>query len=179
LPQDGNRRGPLIHMPAKLLRLPQKRTLEQLRLLLTSHEELDPEAAARIVSAIDRQSAAFHGWTFVMIGPEQHAAVVRWLRQHSDRPLVAIGLWAELFTALDTRTGEILLTRDELAERIDSSTINVSRVMSQLESVGAIIKLRQGRAVRFFMNPRVGTHLPAEKRIRAQARAPELKLVGV
>lgn len=163
-------------MPARLYKL-SRRNLAELRQMVISFEDVDPDAAQRLIAAIDRQKATDHGWTFVMIGPEQHAAVVRWLRSHSDRPLIAVGLWAELFTALDTRTGEILLTREEMGERSGTAPAGVSRVMTQLESIGAIIKRKEGRTVRYFMNPLVGTHLGNDQRVRAQAKAPALRLV--
>ena len=54
-------------------------------------------------------------WMFAMISPTQNAAVVRWLGEHSKRPQAAVRLWAELLTALRPDTGEILLTRDQIA----------------------------------------------------------------
>lgn len=142
--------------------------------MVISFSEDEPEAVNRLVAAIDGRDAADRGWTFVMIGPEQNASVVRWLRANSDRPLVALTLWSELFTALRSDTGEILLTREELAERVETSIANVSRVMTQLEEAGAISKRREGRGVRYFMNPRVGTHLAGARRAQAQAAAPKV-----
>ena len=69
-----------------------------------------------IVAAIDRQTAAENGWTFVMLSPSQNKAVQRWLVENSKRPQKATLLWAELFDHLRRDTGEIMLTRDELAE---------------------------------------------------------------
>src|SRR5919202_413069 len=119
-----------------------------------------------------------------MLSPEQNAAVMRGLRQHSQRPVLALALRGELFTALRRDTGEIMLTRDELAERVGSSPGEVSRVMHELAGIGAIIVHREkvagmrgpGRAV-YLMNPKVGTHLTGAARDRAQAEAPRLQLV--
>ena len=163
-------------MAAKLLKLPRPQ-LAELRQLVISFERLDPDAAGRMVAAIDRVDAVDEGWTFVMIAPEQNRDVVRWLQANSDRPMIAVAIWMELFTVLQRSTGEILASRDELAERADTSVRNVSRVMTQLEECGAIIKRRSGREVRYFMNPRVATKLPAAPRAAAQAKAPNLKLI--
>ena len=52
--------------------------------------------------------------------------MVSWLRENSKRPMAAMAIWAELFTALRFDTGEIALTRAELAERVgDSSSSRV------------------------------------------------------
>ena len=144
-----------------------------------------PERArGEIIGTIDRQTASEAGWTFVMLSPEQNAAVVRWLRQHSRLPTLALALWGELFTALRRDTGEVVLTRDELAERVGTHPSRVSTVMHELAGIGAIVTHREkvaglrgpGRAV-YLMNPNVGTHLTGAARDKAQAEAPRLQLV--
>ena len=159
-------------------------TAAQLRQLVLEYPGLPERARGEIIGTIDRQTASEAGWTFVMLSPEQNAAVMRWLRQHSQRPVLALALWGELFTALRRDTGEVMLTRDELAERIGATPGEVSRVMHELASIGAIIVNRErvagmrgrGRAV-YFMNPNVGTHLTGAARDKAQAEAPRLQLV--
>jgi hypothetical protein len=119
-----------------------------------------------------------------MLSPEQNAVVARWLRRHSRQPTLALALWSELFTALRRDTGEVMLTRDELAERVDTSAGEVSRVMHELAGIGAIIIHRErvpgmrgrGRAV-YLMNPNVATNLTGAARDRAQGEAPPLRLV--
>src|SRR3954465_243720 len=89
-------------------------TAAELRQMILEYPTLPERARGEIIAAIDRETASENGWTFVMLGPEQNAAVVRWLRQHSRYPTLAPALWAELFTELRRDTGEILLTRDQL-----------------------------------------------------------------
>src|SRR3954469_7385000 len=156
----------------------------QLRQLVLEYPGLPERARGEIIGTIDRQTASEAGWTFVMLSPEQNATVVRWLRHHSRQPTMAPALWAELFTALRRDTGEIMLTRDELAERVGASADEVSRIMGELAIVGAISPRRErvagmrgpGRVV-YFMNPNVGTHLAGAARDKAQAEAPRLQLV--
>jgi hypothetical protein len=156
----------------------------ELRQLVLDYPALPETARRQIVVAIDGQTAAENGWTFVMLGPEQNAAVARWLRQNSRYPTLALALWAELFTALHRDTGEIVLTRDELAERVDAWPDDVSSIMHELVSIGAIITRRErvagmrgpGRAV-YFMNPNVATNLTGAVRDKAQTEAPKLRLV--
>ena len=95
-----------------------------------------------------------------MLTASQNAAVVRWLRQHSMRPQAAIALWAELFTAVHPTTGEIMLTRAELAERVAIDAKHVSSIMTELAGINAITRQRTGRRMRYFMNPNVATHIP-------------------
>src|SRR3954447_11289786 len=159
-------------------------TAAQLRQFVLEFNGLPERARGEIVAAIDRQTASEAGWTFVMLSPEQNAAVMRWLRQHSQRPVLALALWGELFTALRRDTGEVMLTRDELAERVGATPGEVSRVMHELASIGAIIVHRErvagmrgpGRAV-YLMNPNVATNLTGAARDRAQAEAPSLMVV--
>src|SRR3954452_11750643 len=156
----------------------------QLRQLVLEHPGLPDRVRGEIVGTIDRQTASEGRWTFVMLSPEQNATVMRWLRQHSRRPVLALALWGELFTALRHDTGEIALTRDELAERVGTRPDHVSEIMHELVGIGAIIVRREsvagmrgpGRVV-YFMYPNVGTHLAGAARDRAQAEAPRLRLV--
>jgi hypothetical protein len=110
-----------------------------LRQLVLDYPALPERARGEIVAAIDRQAAAENGWTFVMLSPSQNKAVQRWLVENSKRPQKATILWAELFDYLRRDTGEILLSRDELAERVGTDPDSVSRIMHELAS----------RAVRF------------------------------
>jgi hypothetical protein len=48
--------------------------------------------------------------------------------------------------------------------------------MRELEAVGAVYRRREGRGVRYFVNPRLGTHLAGAARDRAQGEAPPLRL---
>src|SRR5918912_798071 len=105
-------------------------TAGELRRLILEYPALPERARGEIVAAIDRQTASEARWTFVMLSPEQNAAVARWLGKHSTRPKVALVLWQELFTALRRDTGEIMLTRDELAERVGTHPNNVSQIMN-------------------------------------------------
>jgi hypothetical protein len=174
-------------MPATLHRLRTKRQRlrrEQaaaLRQMILEFEGLPDHAARAIIGAIDRETAAENGWTFVMLSPAQNRAVIDWLLEHAERRREAIALWALLFEHLDRHTGMILLTRDEIAEQVGTHPDIVSAIMSDLEGIGAIVRRRERVAgmrgpgmVRYFMNPNVGTHLVGHVREEAQAKAPPL-----
>jgi Crp-like helix-turn-helix domain len=157
---------------------------DALRQLVLEYPGLPERPRGEIVAAIDRQAAAENGWTFVMLSPSQNKAVARWLAENSERPQKAMLLWAELFDHLCRDTGEISLTRDELAEAVGIAPTSVSEVMRELESIGAIVTRRErvagmrgpGRAA-YFMNPNVATNLSGSAHDKAQAEAPKLRLV--
>jgi predicted transcriptional regulator len=78
-----------------------------------------------------------------------------------------------------------MLTREEMAEQIGEEPSNVSRIMTELEGIGAITRqrlkvagMRGPGVVRYFMNPNIATHLPKKHRGKAQAKAPKLTLVS-
>lgn len=160
---------------------PQKRRedtaheLAQLVLALGLPEPVEADMLRTIERHVPASTAS--DWTFPRLSPHQFTAVHRWLRQNSARPVQAVALWGELFPILDGRTGEILATRAELAKLVGCEPRHVSELMTELERIGAVIRKRDGRTVRYFMNPNVATSLPARARTRAQAAAPTLRLV--
>jgi hypothetical protein len=149
----------------------------QLRQLVLAYGEEQPEAVARIVAVIDRETAAEREWTFVMISPAQNALVVDQIMQMTVRPALTVRLWAKLFLHLRMDTGEVVATREELAAEVGTQARHVSTAMGELENMGALIRRKEGRRSRWFMNPRVGTHLAGAARDKAQATAPALRLV--
>jgi hypothetical protein len=157
---------------------------DALRQLVLEYHDMPERLRGELVATIDRQTAAENGWTFVMLSPSQNKAVQRWLVENSKRPQKATILWAELFDHLRRDTGEIMLTRDELAGLIGEHPSHVSEIMRELASIGAIITHRErvagmrgpGRVV-YFMNPSVATNLSGTARDRAQAEAPRLRIV--
>lgn len=166
-----------LRTKAERIRENDARDLRQLVLDFAAGRRISERAANEITAAIDRETSTRNGWTFCMISPQANAAVVMWLTQHSKRPLVAVRLWASLFQYINRDTCEIVRTRAELAESLDVPTNEISRLMSELEGIGAISRRREGVGVRYYMNPLIGTHLTGAARTKAQAKAPKLKLV--
>ena len=110
-----------------------------------------------------------NAWTFVMLSPAQNEAVSEWLWAQSKRPQAAVRLWTHLFTCMRMDTGEILKSRQELAEKIGISPQNLSRIMTELASINAVRREKREREVRYFMNSTIATHLPSPE-ARAKAR---------
>ena len=139
-----------------------------------AREVIGAEHAAQLALAFAAQTPDPNAerWIFAMINPAQNFAVLEWLRQHSKRPQVAVSLWGLLLTALRMDTGEILLTRAQIAERIGIEPQNVSRIMSELAQINAIRRQKEGRKVRYFLNANIATHIPGpEARQRAREAA--------
>ena len=172
--------GGVVELRTRPDRLRQDQS-ERLREALLPFEAEMPDQVRDLIGQIDRRTASRNKWTFVMLSPEQNAVVVEYLTANSDRPLVAVRLWALCFRHLRTDTGEIMLTREEIAEKLKQPADEISRIMGELETCGAIIRrrervrgLRGPGLVRYFMNRRVATHLEGKARDRAQEAAPPL-----
>lgn len=132
------------------------------------------QAKSAILAAVDRETAAQEGWTFVMISAEQFEQVHEWLLVNSKRPRLAVRVWTHLFQHIGRETNEVAVTRQQLAERFAVAPAHVSNVMAEMERVGAIERRRIAGRVAYLLNPRVGTHLAGAARDQAQASAPPL-----
>lgn len=168
----------IVRFASKAQRLRREQASE-LRQMVLALEGDAPQAVREIVLAIDRNTAAERGWSFIMLGPAQNRAVVRWIQEHAKRPRISGLLWAEFFCRMRMDTGEICMTRAQMAEAVGARPDHVSEALSELVAVGAIIRRQEGRDVRWFMNPTVGTSLTGAAREDAQRSAPAvLELVG-
>lgn len=159
--------------------------LRQLLLPVIEDESKHPSvrlSARRLVAEIARETASSKVWRFLMISPDQNAAVIRYLRFESCRPIVAVDLWSVCLRWLDFETGEVVRSREQLAAEVGVSAKVVSQVMGELVTCGAVSRLFEDddgnrvRWVRYFVNPRVGTHLHGEARDAAQVAAPVLSV---
>jgi len=172
-------------MAAKIKRLQTKdkleaqERLEQLQSMLIQYPELEEKEVSSILWKIKRKNKINdpNKWTFVMINAEQNKLVVNWLTINSKRPLNAVRLWALLFDNIHRETGQIMLTRQEMAKEVNIHANSISTIMSELESINAIIKEKEGRGVTYYMNPNVGTHLSQEDRDKARTKAPPLTVI--
>lgn len=137
---------------------------------------MDREAAARLADGLRAQIP--NDWTFIMLSPSQNSAVVRWLSENSKRPVAALRLWARLFEVIRNDTGEVLQTRDELAQWLGVLPRDLSSIMTELASINAVRREKKGREVRYFMNSTIATHLPGAE-ARAKARKADGPLLVV
>lgn len=152
--------------------------IQQLQFLLEQFPEHENKAIS-LLWEIKRKNKLNdpNTWTFIMISPEQNLVVVNWLISKSKRPLNAVKLWALLFDNVHRETGQIMLTRQELANKLNVHAANVTHIMTELESINAILKKKDGRGVVYFMNPNVANHYPQEIREKAQKETPKLEII--
>ena len=109
-----------------------------------------------------------------MLQPDLNQAVIRHMTKRSKRPILAVNLWAMFLNNLRTDTGEILLTRQEMADQLEQLPCDISKVMSEFAKIKVIRREKKGGRVFYFLNPWVATHLTGEERDNAQDNAPIL-----
>jgi len=125
---------------------------------------------------------------FTMLSRDQTAAVWDAIRAlpADDRPNHVRHAFDLVLLNLRQDTGEVMLTRDQLAERIGCAPKNVSTVMGTLERMGVIRRERrrvegmQGRGMAvYFINPHVAWNgsLDVRKAEAKDAKAPTLTLM--
>lgn len=176
-----------IHMGVILTGLPERRNrlradqALKLRQALLPFAEEFPDQVRGLIRQIDRQTASRNRWTFMLMSPGMNAAVVRYLLKNSDQPMKAVELWSICYENLCRETGEIMLSREEMAKRIDVVPNKVSTIMNELARINAILPRREKTPgvrglgiVRYYMSPHVATHLPGAERDLAQFEAPEI-----
>lgn len=162
-----------LHTRPARLRLEAAQALKQTAL---AFEAEAPETISAVIGFVDRLTASEKGWTFVMLSPAQNRAVVGYLFANSERPRVAVQLWAELLMHLRMDTGEVLSSRAELAAAVEAPANAISTALSELEAFGAIVRrrrkipgLRGPGALQIHVNPHVATKLGGAARDQAQA----------
>ena len=105
-----------------------------------------------------------------------------WLSDNSDRPQMAKDLLRKMLAVIRTDTGEIMASRKDLADMVDTAPDNITHIMADLKSIGVIHQERHPldkRKVRYFMNTTVATHLPEEvRRPKQREDGPLLKIMN-
>lgn len=151
---------------------------QDLRDTLDEYRGRIPEDIFRkILKKIEENTASKRIWRFIMTDPELNNYVVNYMLDHSKRPNVALRFWSLCFCHMRTDTGEIMLTRQEIADKLGILSCHVSRVISEFEKIGAIIRERKNGRAYYFVNAWVATHLTGEARDKAQNEAPLLPLI--
>ena len=90
-----------------------------------------------------------------LIEPEGNRAVVHWLRENSERPIAAMNLWSLLLARLHHGTGQVLLSRGELAGEVGVTPREITYIMRELDGIGAVSRRPDGSRVRYFLNPKL------------------------
>ena len=70
-----------------------------------------------------------------------------------------------------------MASREKIAEDVDTTVQEVSRAMSELTKIGAIIKQKRGRKTAYFVNPNIGWAGGEGSRLAAAQHVSKLRLV--
>jgi hypothetical protein len=107
---------------------------------------LPDSAAAEMLVAIARHETGgrLQGWTFNMLNPSQCLAVWDAIRElpPEDRPNQVRHLFDLILTHIETNTGLVTLTREEMAAMIGTEPRHISSMMGTLERMGVVFRLR-------------------------------------
>ena len=97
----------------------------------------------------------------------------------SKRPHLASRVLRRMETRSHLRTGEVLVTRAELAAICGCSAAHVSSALTDLERAGAIERKRDGRRMRIFLSSALKLRSVDREAAAEAARpiAPQLSLV--
>lgn len=138
------------------------------------------EAAA----AVERRTVSRRSEDFMLLYFERNARVVERLMGPGTKcrvPQAAARLLALCFLLMREEDGEVIAPREHLLFRLGVSERTLQLALKALLDVGALTRRRdpepgrQGRGFsRYFVNPRLATHLVEPYRSAAQASAPEV-----
>lgn len=144
----------------------QAKTLKAVLLPFLDNQEYPQEHVHGLLHDIDRKTRPdAPAETFIMLKPAQNAAVIQWLGANSRRPAKAMMVWGTLFEHLYPHTGQIMRTREQIAEAVGIRPNEVSAIMGELAKCNAIFTERRrlegvrgpGQVV-YFMNKHVAEY---------------------
>ncbi len=144
----------------------QAKALKQALLPFLDDQRYPQDHVQGLLHDIDRKTRPdAPGETFIMLKPAQNAAVAKWLGANSRRPAKAMLVWSVLFEHLYPHTGQIMLTREQIAETVGIRPNEVSAIMGELATCQAVFTERHrvegvrgpGQAI-YFMNKHVAEY---------------------
>jgi hypothetical protein len=159
-------------MVAQVRRLRPKnhdRAAQALQLMLDLPLVLTPVTRAELTDALS--TYAPEPWPYIMLNREQGRAIQERIND-GPRPGVTLGVWMAALSYAAYGTGEIEATRKQLAKLARTTDDEVSRALSRLVEIGALIRTGRGR---YALNPAVawsGLLASREQAASKQARQP-------
>ena len=156
-------------MAAKVRRLRPKahdRIADALQLVL----ELPLGATARSELTDTLSSYAPQPWPYVMLSREQAREIQRRINA-GPRPGVTLNVWMAALSYAAYGTGEIESTRQELAKLAGTDADKVSRALSRLVALGALVRTERGK---YMLHPSTAWNGPLAGR---EAAARKLEVV--
>ena len=106
-----------------------------------------------------------------LIEPEGNRAVVRWLRENSERLIAAMNLWSLLLERLHHGTGQVLLSRAELAGEVGVTPREITFIMKELADIDAVSRRPHGSRVSYSVNRKLFV-TPRDQALEEAGRIP-------
>ena len=131
-----------------------------------------------ILATVQRhETGGLAGWRFNMINASQCLAVWQACKT-AEKPIITRDVFDYALTHVETNTGVVVLSREEIAEKVGVPPQEVSRAMGELEKFGAIIRERirvdgmkgPGKA-RYRINPHVAWNGSLDRRVLEAKKA--------
>ena len=165
--------GNAVFLPKrKRLHREQANTLRQLVLDFG----LDETVQAEIDNAIYKLTDETDRWVFMRVSQEAFRHVIKAI--HATRNVATtLSVWNAALTYMRWDTGEIVSSREQLADDACTNSVEVSRAMSTLIKIGAVVRRRRGQRVVYFVNGSIAWHGSEGSRQAAVKEAPVLRLV--
>jgi hypothetical protein len=108
-----------------------------------------------------------------MVHPQRDFEVVQWIARNARRTPTSHLLWSLIKGHLHSGTNEVLLNRAQMMQATGASSAHLSEALSEFVRIDVIVRHKEGREVRWFLNPWVATHQSGAARDDAQRIAPQ------
>ena len=134
-------------------------TAEQLELALndpeapfsSSQRKLIRNAQNALISAYKQQEAPERKFLKMF---QEYGFVQKWLFENSKRPAKeCANVWFEICMNLNPFSQDVALTRQEIAANTGVKPYNVSKILNELASIGAVGIRKEGRDTIYSINP--------------------------
>jgi CRP-like cAMP-binding protein len=155
----------------QLVRLDQAQA-ERFRSGLLTEAGLPPELRAEMIALIARRTVSTTAWRFVMVHPQRDFEIVQWIARNARRTPTSHLLWSVIKGNLHSGTNQVLMSRAQMMQATGASSAHVSEALSEFARIDVLQRHKEGREVRWFLNPRIATHQSGAARDDAQRIAP-------
>jgi hypothetical protein len=137
-------------MAAKIHRLRPKRhdrVAEALQLVLELPLDLEPPLRVKLADALSTFTPS--DWPFFMVSRAE-ARDLLYRIVGGPRPKATLAVWVVAMSYAEPKTGVVEATREQIAAVARTEVAEVSRALSRLADLGALVRLSRGR---YMVNP--------------------------
>ena len=132
----------------------------QLALDFSEHYNLKQSTKDDLAQCISKMAPP-ESWGFVMLNPDQQRTVIKAINE-GPRPHTTLMIWASVISFVAYNSdGEIMASREQIAEAANVSPENTTRALSRLVEIGVLTRIARGR---YKVNPYVAWSGPLHKR---------------